>query len=110
MGRHLAEAGSYTLSMRMRGEAAFGTPDHFWLTDRETGTQTDLLSDSYTFNVEEPGTLNSRFVLQLSDDINAIPFIEALPQYTERLYDLQGRRIATPAKGVFIKGGKKIIK
>jgi hypothetical protein len=110
IGMHLAEAGSYTLSMSKRGEAAFGTPDHFWLTDRETGAQTDLLSDSYTFSIEEPGTLSSRFVLQLSDGITAVPFIEALPQYTERLYDLQGRRIATPAKGVFIKGGKKIIK
>ncbi|MBQ8158442.1 MAG: hypothetical protein IJ081_05415 [Prevotella sp.] len=112
LGTHLAEAGSYTLSMnvRTRGASLSDIPSHLWLTDSETGSQTDLLTDSYTFTVSEPCTLNSRFVLQLSDGVNAIPCIEASPQQSDRLYDLQGRRIDTPAKGFYIKGHRKYVK
>ncbi|MCR4956987.1 MAG: leucine-rich repeat domain-containing protein [Prevotella sp.] len=106
LGMHLAEAGTYTLSITVRGEAS--PVPHLWLKDKETGSETDLLTDSYTFNVTEPCTLNSRFVLQLSDGITAVSSVAVPQQQPQQLYDLQGRRVAHPAKGLYIKDGKKI--
>lgn len=69
MGMHLAQPGSYTLAFTVKGTP---TADHLWLTDKETGEKTDMLTDSYTFTIDEPCTLNNRFTLQLSDGITEV--------------------------------------
>jgi hypothetical protein len=81
-----------------------------WLKDKETGTETDLLSDSYTFTVTEPCTLNNRFELKLNDGITPVQGVEAMPQQSEQLYDLQGRRVNSPSRGLYIQGGKVVVK
>ena len=107
LGMHLQEAGSYTIAMNVRGEAYQGL--HLWLKDTETGTETDLLTDSYTFTMSEPCTLNNRFVLSLNDGITSVPTIETKTQQAaQQIYDLQGRRVNTPGKGLYIKNGKKV--
>lgn len=107
LGMHLQEAGSYTIAMNVRGEAYQGL--HLWLKDTETGTETDLLTDSYTFTVSEPCTLNNRFVLSLNDGITSVPTVETKTQQAaQQIYDLQGRRVNTPGKGLYIKNGKKV--
>ena len=111
LGLHIAEPGTYTLSgRRLHGEAEQSAM--FTLKDNETGIETDLLSgESYTFDVAEPGTYNSRFTLRLSDGIVTVPSgvsdgtIDSLQPQT--LYDLQGRPVSKPEKGIYIRGGKK---
>lgn len=108
IGMRIVEAGTYTLAFSMRGDRASAS-QHLWLKDMETGTETDLLSDSFTFIVEEPGTLNNRFVLQLNDGITAVEGVETAPSHSSQLYDLQGRPVSTPSKGIYIRNGKKHI-
>lgn len=107
IGMHLQEAGTYTLAVNMRGDLS-QAPQHLWLTDKDTSIETDLLTDSYTFTVAEPCTLNGRFLLQLSDGITSVPSVAVPQQQTGQLYDLQGRPVSAPAKGVYIKNGKKV--
>ena len=40
---------------------------------------------------------------------NSVPSVAVLQQQTEQAYDLQGRRVAHPSKGLYIINGKKII-
>jgi hypothetical protein len=123
MGMHLAQPGSYTLAFTVKGTP---TADHLWLTDKETGEKTDMLTDSYTFTIDEPCTLNNRFTLQLSDGITEVKEVREVKEVKDDdpCYDLQGRLVSpltshlspltshpSPLqKGIYIQGGKKIIK
>lgn len=109
IGMHLVDAGTYTLCISVSGET-HSPLQHLWLKDKETGSETDLLGSSYTFTVAEPCTLNNRFVLQLGDGITVIDPIEQPTKQVERLYDLQGRPVDQPAHGIYLRGGKKVIK
>lgn len=121
LGMHLQEAGTYTLALNMRGDLSHA-PEEVWLIDKEKETRTLLtheassegveVAGTYTFTVTEPGTLNNRFVLQLGDGITAVPSVPSVAtqsQQTDQLYDLQGRRVITPTKGLYIKNGKIIL-
>ena len=56
--------------------------------------------------MSEPCTLNNRFVLSLNDGITSVPTIETKTQQAaQQIYDLQGRRVNTPGKGLYIKNG-----
>ena len=114
IGMHLQEAGTCTLAVNMRGDLT-QAPQQLWLTDLETGIQTDLLDGTYTFTVAEPCTLNNRFVLQLAGDMTAVQSPDASPVQDDAIYDLQGRRIAHGKaatrqlpRGLYIKNGKII--
>ncbi|MGX8695762.1 MAG: leucine-rich repeat domain-containing protein [Prevotella sp.] len=114
LGMYLAEAGTYTLQLTTTGS------DPVWLTDHETGAVVDA-TVPYSFVVGDPGTLNRRFTLQIGDGITSVSSVP-MPSTSASatLYDLQGRRISTPAKGLYIqrsaegrlqgKNGKIVIK
>ena len=62
-----------------------------------------------TLNYQEPGYNNAWFLRPCPDSITGI----TSPTLTtssadEAIYDLQGRRIASPTRGLYIKGGKKV--
>ena len=108
IGMHIDHAGTYALSINVRGEAQPAT-QHLWLKDMLTGSETDLMTDDYTFNIDEPVTLNNRFVLQIGDGITNVTDVERPTFNVERIiYDLQGRPVSHPSKGIYIKDGKKI--
>lgn len=60
LGAYFGKAGEYTLSLANNPNSEISV----MLTDKLTGTVTDLTADSYTFNAEE-GTVNDRFVIAL---------------------------------------------
>ena len=102
LGLQVAEAGDYTLSLRVRGEA-FPASEDVWLIDNETNTRTQLLravteACPYTFTVTNPATLSSRFVIAIGDaDPTAITETEAtLPQRMEGIFNLSGQRVSQP--------------
>ena len=51
----------------------------------------------------------SRIVLSLNNETSGISQIENKAMKNENVFDLQGRRVAQPQKGLYIKGGKKVI-
>ncbi len=110
VGMHLAQAGTYTLTVDVRGEAAAALQGNVLLIDRETGERIDILNDPCTFTVSDPCTMNNRFELQLGDGITSLESVEVLPQQSGQLYDLQGRRITAPTRGIYIQNRKKFIK
>ena len=107
LGMRLAEAGTYTLTLSVKGPSD-GTP--VWLIDRETGIRTQLDRDDYTFTAPA-GSHPQRFVIALGDaEPMAVEAVEAPAMTTMGLFNLLGQPVSTPAKGVYIRDGKKIIK
>ena len=51
----------------------------------------------------------SRMTMNFVDETTAIDAVNADDDSSDEYYNLQGQRVDTPAKGVFIKGGKKIL-
>ena len=80
------------------------------LVDRTNGTETDLTATAYTFTTQA-GTIKDRFVIHLGS-MTAISTTDSTFNVKGSLfnvYDLQGRRIATPKKGLYIKDHKKVV-
>lgn len=80
------------------------------LVDKQNGTETILSEDGYTFSAQA-GTTDNRFELHLSTgDTTGIGSLSANKlQEGAVYYDLNGRRVAEPTKGVYIQNGKKVV-
>ena len=81
------------------------------LVDKQNGTETILSEDGYTFSAQA-GTTDNRFELRLSSgDTTGIEHNIAQPSTLDAqpYYDLNGRRVAEPTKGVYIQNGKKVV-
>jgi len=102
LGMQFEKPGTYTLSINTTADSPALLIDH------ETGFRTEA-NEPYTFMVERAGTQNQRFTIQMSDGVQSVTSVTAEPQQAG-LYDLQGRRVSTPAKGLYIRNGKKVIK
>ena len=111
LGLQIVEAGTYTLSMNVRG-AAFPASEDVWLIDNETGTRTVISQDAYTFTISEPTTLTQRFVIAISDaEPTAIEdCVTAVPKPMEGIFNLSGQRISEPRKGLYISNGRIVMK
>ncbi len=120
LGMHLAEAGAYTISITTHGSEVSGFDSGVLrLLDKETGAVTAITEEASTFTIDEPTTLNSRFLLMLGDGITSVECVEASPQQDDAVYDLQGRKLSNSKmdkwsdgqmpKGLYIKNGKKHI-
>lgn len=82
------------------------------LVDNETGLSTDLSQQSYTFTTEA-GTNNSRFYLLINGNGGVVTGVEpvaAAQQQAGQVYNLQGQRVSGEKKGLYIVGGKKVVK
>ena len=128
LGMRLPAAGSYTLTLASmpagssQSEASQGPSAQagsITLIDRETGTETDLTASSYTFQAAA-GTTEARFLVRLNGTaVTSVQSVAVLQQQTEQLFDLQGRPVANPQPGVYVrrsaegrlqgKNGRKVI-
>ncbi len=109
LGLSVPAAGTYTLSLSAPG----GSPAGITLIDRETGTEFPLGGDRGVSFQAEAGTHDARFLLRLSapavTSVQSVQSVAVLQQQTEQLYDLQGRPVATPKPGLYIRNNKKVI-
>ena len=55
------------------------------------------------------GGADARIALKFDDETTDIETISKSPLTVNQYYDLQGRRVAQPTKGLYIKDGKKVI-
>ena len=119
LGMHLPKAGSYQMSLALKTGTLYSSiAEDVWLVDNETNTRTLLLhadgtpAEPYTFEVAEPTTLSSRFLIAIGNaDPTAITDIdEAQPQRMDGLFNLAGQRISAPQRGIYINNGKKVLK
>jgi hypothetical protein len=105
LGLQVAADDLYTISLDTKVE------NDIYLVDYLTGTKTLLNNtEGYTFN-SEAGTFESRFAIVLGS--GSVTGIKTLPttdaDSNASIYDLQGRRISQPQKGVYLKNGKKVV-
>ena len=120
LGMQLAEEGTYTLSLsmkgsRMAGEFSADTP--VWLIDNEEHTRTLLTPSSeekegvsYTFTATA-GSHPQRFTIALGDaEPTEIDTIEAPSGAVAGAFNLLGQPVSPSAKGVYIKDGKIIVR
>ena len=118
LGMRLAEGGTYTLTLRIKASPAVGgfpadTP--VWLIDNETGARTNLLGEEsgvglYTFTASA-GSHPQRFVIALGDaEPTGVSLTQNSELRTQNCFNLLGQPVTTPARGVYIKDGRKIIK
>lgn len=83
------------------------------LVDLQEGTETRLSTDSYTFSASS-GITDTRFEVRLSgNNATGIQSIEESAEtnssVSDEYYNLNGQRIETPSKGVYVVNGKKVI-
>lgn len=103
LGMIISKAGSYTFTLSTEVE------NEVYLIDRLTGMEIRLDgTEGYVFDVEQ-GTIEGRFAIRLGGgDVTGIKSLER-DSNAENYYDLQGRKIEMPAKGVYINNGKKVV-
>ena len=103
LGYSAGAAGYYTIkATRTDGVAK--------LLDRETGTTVNLTPEGYTFHSDATNGVNkTRFQLMLGlvNETTGINETTADGQQTgDAVYDLQGRKVVSAKKGLYIKNGK----
>ena len=103
LGMIISKAGSYTFTLSTEVE------NEVYLIDRLTGMEVRLDgTEGYVFDVEQ-GTIEGRFAIRLGGgDVTGIKSLER-DNNADNYYDLQGRKIEMPAKGVYINNGKKVV-
>jgi hypothetical protein len=107
LGMRIGEAGNYTL--QLQSDHADGCT--VVLKDQETGRQTDLAKESYTFNAHT-GTIDNRFVLTLGGDLTGIKTVTHKHVADGNGYvTLDGRKMPgmPTEKGVYIMNGRKVV-
>ena len=103
LGMQIVDEGMYTISLDSKVE------NEVYLIDHLTGSEVRLDGNSYSFH-SEIGTFESRFSIRLgSGDTTGIKTVENAAATNDVYYDLNGRRISEPTKGVYVKDGKKTI-
>ena len=105
LGLMVSKTGSYSITLNTTVD------NEVYLIDRLTGMEVriDGIEGGYTFDVEQ-GTIEGRFAIRLGlGDVTGIKSIERDFNNGENYYDLQGRKIDQPAKGVYINNGKKVV-
>lgn len=104
LGAKFGQDGMYTITLDTRADCQAVLIDHL------TGTETLLNgTEGYTFYAEK-GTANQRFTLRIGGaGVTGIETVEGISTNgQENYFDLQGRRIAEPQKGLYIHNGKKV--
>ena len=99
LGARFGETGEYTIALKDNPS----TDENIILTDNETGLQTNIAEDTYTFTAKA-GTSESRFTLSFDSDVTGVDeIVNNNSSDSKTLYDLQGREAtAAPQKGVYI--------
>ena len=114
LGLQLPVSGTYSISLgtsrknpseTVANQEASEANSGLWLIDKQTGAETDLTVTAYTFQADA-GTLNSRFIIRLGA-ATGIQLVGNETLQEEQFFDLQGRRISQPQKGIYIKRSGK---
>lgn len=105
LGLQIATEGTYTFTLTRNGA------DRVWLTDTQTGAETDLCRDSYTFHAKA-GTDEGRFALRIAAATTGMDELPAADGKKAGIYDLAGRRMEGDAqglkRGIYLMNGKKV--
>jgi hypothetical protein len=96
-----ATGGTYTIALQTKAEG------DVWLTDRATGIDTNLADGAYSFNAGA-GTDSGRFVLHFGAMTGVSEIVNSQSSNC-KFFDLQGRRVSQPAKGLYLRDGRKVI-
>ncbi len=104
LGIQLGAEGTYILALNTK------VNNEVYLIDRLTGTEIRIDgTEGYTFNADK-GTIEGRFAIRLGNgETTGIKAVEGTTSTSTEYYDLQGRRISQPQKGVYINNGKKVV-
>ena len=103
LGMQIVDEGMYTISLDTKVE------NEVYLIDHLTGSEVRLDGNSYSFH-SGIGTFDTRFSIRLgSGDTTGIKAVENVAATNDVYYDLSGRRISEPTKGVYVKDGKKVV-
>lgn len=104
LGMNCSTRGTYTLTM------VTGADCTVKLLDRQTGEEVMLANgDTYTFE-SETGVFDNRFTLYFtSGEATGIQNFSNTQGSDNTYYDMQGRRISKPEKGIYIQNGKKVV-
>ncbi len=94
---------------------ALRTDGEVWLYDADEDCSVNLTKEDYVFESLKTSTANtSRFTLTFkagADNITGIDRLtDASSENDETVYDLQGRKVNNPGKGIFIQNGKKVMR
>ena len=68
-----------------------------------------LRANSAYLRAEDVPTTDARAFIALDDETTGIADVKAVKEDAEGMFDLQGRKIAKPTKGLYIVNGKKIV-
>ena len=105
LGMEIAEAGLYTITLDTKAD------QEVTLIDNMSGQtmRLDGNADGYAFT-SEAGTFNSRFSVILGGgEVTGISNVESRASSDNKVYDLQGRRVNSVQKGVYVVNGKKTV-
>lgn len=103
LGVQIINSGIYTINLDTKVE------NEVYLIDHLTGSEVRLDGNSYSFQ-SKAGTFESRFSIRLgSGNLTGIKAIDNTATTNDVYYDLSGRRISEPQKGVYVKNGKKVV-
>ncbi len=106
LGLRIGKAGTHTLSLNTTC-----ADTEIILTDHETGRQTNLCEEDYTFTASA-GTYENRFTLSFGD-ATAIADVTTEEANEDATYDMSGRRVTGTQNGVYVKvqdgKGRKVV-
>ena len=104
LGLQIGISGTYTLALDTK------VANEIYLIDRLTGDEIRLDGiEGYTFTAEQ-GTLEGRFALRIGDgELTGIQTVSRGQKDGAEYYDLSGRRIEQPSKGIYISNGRKVV-
>lgn len=104
LGLQVSVAGEYTIALNTK------VVNEIYLIDHLTGQKIRIDdNDGYTFTTEK-GLILGRFSIQVGNgEVTGIRTIDNDQQRTGTFYNLNGIRVEEPAKGVYIKDGKKVV-
>ena len=105
LGLKTSAPGTYTLALA--SVPADSPAGSITLIDRETGTETDLTANGYTFQAAA-GTTEARFLIRLNTAVTTVECV-ANSQQDSPLFDLQGRPVTNPQPGIYVRNNKKVI-
>ena len=74
-------------------------------------TQSTFLrpNEGYLYLADSKGRLNTSGILVLADNVDGIGQVTSSYPSAAVIYDLQGRRVEKPTKGLYIVNGKKVV-
>ena len=88
------------------------TSDLFVVDTEESGNikvKDQELTDGYTYVLTIDCSDPKNAVLSVVEEATAIKGVSTLATSSKAIYDLQGRRVEKPVKGIYVKNGKKFI-